>query len=243
MRGVLKLLSTIAILSLALGGPAAAQDAVDPIGSLLDQVDEETAESQGVVSASGAPAPAAPPAQTLPPATPTTLPTAPAYPYTPAPYSPPPPLSYAQPARPVLTEPVNIDDHGKTPEAPLNYVEQGYENRLRSSFASAQGMQGPMDGAWVLRAGSGQTLYTLLLVDKGVGTLEGAWRDPRRKGAVDASGFLSNIQQVGSELSASFYPRPGAGATMITLTPGTGGAWAGELSENGARTAVTLRRN
>lgn len=239
MRSVLKSLPTIVMAALLVAGPAAAQEAVDPIGSLLDQADEETAEGQGESPAAQAPA-APPPVQALPSSTP---PTAPAYPYIPAPYSPPPPLSYAPPARPILTEPVNIDEHDKTPEAPLNYVEQGYENRLRSSFASAQGMQGPMDGAWVLRAGSGQTLYTLLLVDKGLGMLEGAWRDPRRKGAVDASGFLSNIQRTGSEVSASFYPRPGAGATVVTLTPGVGGAWSGELSEAGARTAITLRRN
>ena len=246
MRGALKLLPTIVILALALGGPAAAQEAVDPIGSLLDQVDEETAEVQGESPAAATPTPvpaSPPPVQTLPPSTPTTLPAAPAYPYNPAPDSPPPPISYAPPARPVLTAPVNIDEHDKTPEAPLNYVERGYENRLRSSFASAQGMQGPMDGAWVLRAGSGQTLYTLVLVDRGLGMLEGAWRDPRRKGAVDASGFLSNIQRTGAEISASFYPRTGAGATMITLTPGVGGAWSGELVEDGARTSVSLRRN
>lgn len=232
MRGALKQLPIILVLALAAGGSAAAQDVVDPIGSLLDQVDEETAESRGVASEA-----APPPVQTLPPSAPVALPPA-AYPY-----SPPPPLSYAPPPRPALTEPVNIDDHGKSPEAPLNTVEQGYENRLRSSFASAQGMQGPLDGAWVLRAGSGQTLYSLLLVDKGLGSLEGAWRDPRRKGATDASGFLADISRIGDQVTASFYARPGASPSLLTLKPGVGGAWSGELAEGGTRTAVTLRRN
>ena len=93
-------------------------------------------------------------------------------------YAPPPPPASR---RPLLTAPVTVDEYDKTPEAPLNAVELGYESRLRSSFASAQGMQGPMDGAWVLRTRSGETLYSFLLVDKGGGTLEGAWRDPRRR--------------------------------------------------------------
>lgn len=214
----------------ALGSPVAAQDVVDPIGSLLDQVDEETAEAQGAVAAPVAP-----------PASPVVPPPAPAYPYNPAPaYVPPPPPA---PKRPLLSRPVNIDEHDKTPEAPLNPVERSYENRLRSSFASAQGMQGPLDGAWALRSRGGQTLYALQLVDKGLSQLEGAWRDPRRKGATEASGFLSDIYRSGAQLTLSFYPRPGAGAAVVTLNASSGGEWSGELSEGGDRTAVTLRRD
>lgn len=220
---------------LALGSPAAAQDVVDPIGSLLDQVDEETAEAQGAVAP---PAPVPAPA-VLPPAAPIALPAAPAYPYNPAPaYAPPP-----APKRPLLSRPVNIDEHDKTPEAPLNPIEKGYENRLRSSFASAQGMQGPLDGAWALRSRGGQTLYALQLVDKGLSQLEGAWRDPRRKGATEASGFLADIYRSGGQLTLSFYPRPGAGAAVVTLNASSGGEWSGELSEGGDRTAVTLKRD
>ena len=231
--------SAIGLLALAAASAAQAQDVVDPIGSILDQVDEETAETLG------APPPAAPAPEP-----------APAFPYSPAPAPPPAerpavvslPPAYAPPPppasrRPLLTAPVTVDEYDKTPEAPLNAVELGYESRLRSSFASAQGMQGPMDGAWVLRTRSGETLYSFLLVDKGGGTLEGAWRDPRRRGSPDASGFLVDIQRVGSQVTASFYPRPGAGVATLMLNPVSGGEWSGDLLEGRDRTAVTLRRN
>lgn len=235
--------SAIGLLALAAASAAQAQDVVDPIGSILDQVDEETAETLG------APPPAAPAPEPAPAA-------APAFPYSPAPAPPPAerpavvslPPAYAPPPPPVsrrprLTAPVTVDEYDKTPEAPLNAVELGYESRLRSSFASAQGMQGPMDGAWVLRTRSGETLYSFLLVDKGGGTLEGAWRDPRRRGSPDASGFLVEIQRVGSQVTASFYPRPGAGVATLMLNPVSGGEWSGDLLEGRDRTAVTLRRN
>ena len=223
--------SSIGLLALAAASAAQAQDVVDPIGSILDQVDEETAEALGAPPPSApAPAPAAP--------------AAPAYPYSPPAAAP----SYAPPAppaprRPLLSAPVTIDEYDKTPEAPLNAAELGYESRLRSSFASAQGMQGPMDGAWVLRARSGEMLYSFLLVDKGGGTLEGAWRDPRRRGTPEASGFLVDIQRVGAQVTASFYPRPGGGVATLMLNPGPGGEWSGDLLEGRDRTAVTLRRN
>lgn len=235
--------SAIGLLALAAASAAQAQDVVDPIGSILDQVDEETAETLG------APPPAAPAPEPAPAA-------APAFPYSPAPAPPPAerpavvslPPAYAPPPPPVsrrprLTAPVTVDEYDKTPEAPLNAVELGYESRLRSSFASAQGMQGPMDGAWVLRTRSGETLYSFLLVDKGGGTLEGAWRDPRRRGSPDASGFLVDIQRVGSQVTASFYPRPGAGVATLMLNPVSGAEWSGDLLEGRDRTAVTLRRN
>lgn len=158
--------SAIGLLALTAASAAQAQDVVDPIGSILDQVDEETAESLGAP-------PPAPPAPTAAPAYPYAppAPERPAVVSLPPTYTPPPPPA---PRRPLLSAPVTIDEYDKTPEGPLNAVERSYESRLRSSFASAQGMQGPMDGAWVLRARSGETLYSFLLVDKGGGTLEGA---------------------------------------------------------------------
>ncbi|CAN7167219.1 hypothetical protein LJR164_000253 [Phenylobacterium sp. LjRoot164] len=227
--------SAIGLLALTAASAAQAQDVVDPIGSILDQVDEETAESLGAP-------PPAPPAPTAAPAYPYAppAPERPAVVSLPPTYTPPPPPA---PRRPLLSAPVTIDEYDKTPEGPLNAVERSYESRLRSSFASAQGMQGPMDGAWVLRARSGETLYSFLLVDKGGGTLEGAWRDPRRRGTPEASGFLVDIQRVGAQVSASFYPRPGGGIATLMLNPGPGGEWSGDLLEGRDRTAVTLRRN
>jgi hypothetical protein len=171
-------------------------------------------------------------------------------PYTPrsvAPYNPAPgaysPQSYPRPPAPKLTAPVHVDEYDKTPEAPLNGAELGYETRLRSSFASAQGLQGPLDGAWMLTTTGGQPLYALLFVDKGQGLLEGAWRDPRRRGATDSSGFMVSVQRIGSQLRANFQSRPGAPPTTITLDPASGGTWSGVLDEAGTRTTVTLKRD
>lgn len=243
----LVLRASILLLVLA-GAPATAfaQDASDPIGNILDQV--------------GQPAPATPtpplpvPAPRAPPpavARPTPAPPVAApYPYGPRPqiaapyapsssaYAPPPPnLS------PSLAEPVFVDEYDRTPDRPMNSAEQGYENRMRSSFAAAQGMQGPLDGAWTLRSDAGQAVYTLLLVDKNNGRLEGAWRDPRRPGSRDSSGFLAAIQKIGTQLTASFYPSPGAGAVTLTLTPLGNGEWTGELTEGGARLGVVMSRD
>ena len=102
-------------------------------------------------------------------------------------------------------------------------------------------MQGPLDGSWSLKTG-GSELYDLQLVDTGSGKLEGAWRDPRRRGATDASGFIDTISRIGGQLTIRFTPRPGAEPIVITLTSASGG-WSGELTERGERRPVTMRRN
>lgn len=247
--------------------PVVAQDVVDPIGALLDNaLDEDQAEALGAPPPQQpapsvpvyAPTPATSPAYPYGPAsTSAPTPTSGPVPYTPgpvpytprpvAPYNPAPttyaPQTYSRAPAPKLSAPVHVDEYDKTPEAPLNPVELGYETRLRSSFASAQGMQGPLDGAWTLSTTGGQPLYSLLFVDKGRGQLEGAWRDPRRRGATDSSGFMAGVQRIGSELRASFQSRPGGPATTITLNPAASGTWTGVLDEAGTRTGVTLKRD
>lgn len=156
---------------------------------------------------------------------------------------PPPPTYIPPPAQPELTAPTYVDDAGRSPEAPASPVELSYEARLRSSFASAQGLQGPLDGAWTLRGGEGTALYSLQMVDSGLTPPEGAWRDPRRRGSTDSSGFLSNIQRTGGELIVTFYPRPGAGAATLVLNAAADGSWTGRLEEGGERRAVVLRRD
>ena len=236
-----------------------------------DQAEQAGAPPAPQAAPQPAPSPYAPAPYARPPAAATTYPyapvTAPApspsypprgpVPYTPspapytprsvAPYNPAPGAyssqSYARPPAPKLAAPVHVDEYDKTPEAPLNGAELGYETRLRSSFASAQGLQGPLDGAWMLSTTGGQPLYALLFVDKGQGLLEGAWRDPRRRGATDSSGFMASVQRIGSQLRANFQSRPGAPPTTITLDPAGGGTWSGVLDEAGTRTIVTLKRD
>ncbi len=204
--------------------PAVAQEA-DPIGALLD---------------SARPGPTSAPQQAPPLPYVYVQPT-----YSPPAYVPPvyvPPVYTPPPRRPQLTAPVHIDEIGKTPEAPLSITDLNYEARLMASFNSAQGMQGPLDGAWSLSGAEG-ALYELQMVDTGSGGLEGAWRDPRRRGAVDASGFIDSISRVGGQMTLRITPRFGAEPTLILLSAAPDGTWTGELNERGQHRAVTLKRN
>ncbi|WP_309644210.1 hypothetical protein [Phenylobacterium sp.] len=226
--------NAVLALVLALAAPVAAQEA-DPIAALLEQPSADP-----------------PPLATAPAADPETADAVAAEPAVtpvpgpipaPAPPAPRPPQVYMPPPQPPgLSAPTHVDETGRSPEAPPSTVDLSYEARMRSSFASAQGLQGPLDGAWTLR-GAGVALYTLQLVDTGLGTLEGAWRDPRRRGATDSSGFLALIQRNGGELAVSFYPRPGVGVATLQLNQTGDGSWSGYLEEAGERRSVILRRD
>ncbi len=152
-----------------------------------------------------------------------------------------PPPSPAAPPPPRLTAPVHIEETGKTPDAPPSPRDIAYDNRLRASFASAQSFQGPLEGGWTLAA-QGVDLYALQLVDRR-DRLEGVWRDVRRKGALDASGLVDDIQKVGGDVTLRFTPRPGAPTSVAVLHGGGDGRWSGELTEGTERRPVVLRRN
>ncbi|HEX3367731.1 hypothetical protein [Phenylobacterium sp.] len=149
------------------------------------------------------------------------------------------PKVYVPAPRPQLDAPVSIDDLSKTPDRPPEVRDLAYDARIRSSFASAQSFQGPLDGGWMLSA-DGQDLFALQLVDRR-DRLEGVWRDVRRKGALNASGLVDDLQRQGGELTVRFA-QPGAPATVATLHDAGDGQWRGELTEAGARHAVVLRR-
>ena len=221
----------VALLTCALAAPAAARE-VDAIGALLAQPatvnDEDAAERAGRPLAAPDPEPglvAPAPAGTL---TSAGLPTA--------------PIPYAAPARPQLTEPVHIDETGRTPDAPPRVQDLAYESRLRSSFASAQGFQGPLDGGWTLAVAGEGDLYALELVDRARGEVEGAWRDLRRKGALAGWGFVDDIVRSGGNLTLRFTPEAGGASAVATLRGGYGDAWTGELDEGGRKRPATLRR-
>lgn len=196
-----------------LAAPAArSQPAQDPIDALLrplpKDADVEEAED----------APVAPSAEQDP-----------GLPAGPQPYRP-----YAPPPHPTLTAPVFVHETGKNPDAPATPVEAAYDSRLRSSAASVQSFQGPMDGGWTLSAG-GQALYALQLTDR-AGAVEGAWRDLRRSGALDAYGFFDIVERTGGRLMFRF-----ADGIVAELHP-QGDRWTGELVEGGRREVVSLIR-
>ena len=207
----MRLLAALAFLLLG-SVPALAQEA-DPIGALLEQAptpspnDEDAAEAAGVPTTPPAPEPTA------------GLPTGPI------------PYSSATAAPSHLSSPVLLDERGRTPDAPPSVRDLAYESRLRSSFASAQGFQGALDGSFILSGPDGD-LYALELVDRSRGELEGAWRNLR----VPGSGFLDDFQRTGGEVTLRF------GAAVATLTGNPTGGWTGELVEAGRRQSVSLKR-
>ena len=205
------------------GAPVSAQDA-DPIADLLTHQDEEVPENE---------------AESLPDGPQPFVPTSPPPPaYTPPSYSP--PAYPPPPTRPPVTEPVFVDQLDRTPEAPPNSTDLSYEQRLRQSFAAAQGLQGAFDGAWTLRSPTGAVLYTLQIVDQGRGELGGSWLDPARKGSLEGSGFLEDVRQAGGQVTLQFTPRAGQRAYVTLSAAGAG--WTGQLEQGGDRIPVTLRR-
>jgi hypothetical protein len=149
--------------------------------------------------------------------------------------------SWSQPEWTQPSTPVFLDQPGRT-GAPPSYADAAYESRLRSSFLSAQGMKGPLEGGWVITEPGGGSLYHLQLVDSAGGFIEGAWRDLRRPGAINASGLIVNAMRTGGLLNLRFYPEGQRDAVTATLTATADGGWSGELIEGGRRQSVVLKR-
>ncbi|WP_337185443.1 hypothetical protein [Phenylobacterium sp.] len=137
------------------------------------------------------------------------------------------------PPRPPDVGPVFVHETGRSPGGPPTAEEAAYDARLKSSAEAIRAFQGPMEGAWALSAG-GHELYLLQLVDRD-GWIDGAWRDPRRPGAPDASGFIADVPR-GAELTLRFTEN-----AVAVLHP-SGGHWTGRLTEAGHSRSVTLSR-
>jgi hypothetical protein len=129
--------------------------------------------------------------------------------------------------------------------------EDARETAVRAAFDAAQARRGALDGRWRLSAGDGRTLYIFQFADPGrtpdprssspsVPVVEGAWRDPRRAGLPDSSGFLAGVERSGAALTVRFqdadHPR------IVTLRPGRGGDWAGTLEGEAPAQAVVMTR-
>lgn len=111
--------------------------------------------------------------------------------------------------------------------------EAAYDARLKASAGAVRAYQGPLDGGWVISV-DGVDLYALRLTDRD-GVVDGAWRDLRRPGALDASGFLHGATREGDLVTLRFGP-----ATLGLRSAPTG--WSGELTEGAAPRVATARR-
>jgi hypothetical protein len=138
----------------------------------------------------------------------------------------------------------HIDQSGVSPDGPMSWSGLSYEERIRASVAAAQGLQGPLDGRWILYGADGKQLFTFQLVDPagGRGPLEGVWRDLRRPAGSGAYGLVDSLRLDGATLVAVFNPHPPLPGVSLNLQALAGGQWSGEMTEDGARMSVTLRR-
>lgn len=253
------------LLSLSLAATAAgAQEATptspsstggDPIADILQSLPPDQSTDEGEPEAQGtAPSEAASALQSAPftpgaqPAVPilTPQPVAPASapqgyvratPYDPGAGA----LQPSAPSRPTLDRPVMLNETGRSPDGPPTPIDLGYEARIRGSAASAQGLQGPLDGGWTVRGPDGTAIYGFQLVDRGgYGPLEGAWRAIGGSGRV---GLIDSLDRQGSILTVRITRGYGKPVTVMTLTAGSDGSWMGDMSDESGTRPVTMRRN
>jgi len=233
--------------------PADAPTTDDPIGALLQDLPPDQSTDMDVEEPAPQALPAAPTPSLPVPIAPMTLPppkrdpapvvTSPASPPAAAPYvyTPPAPLVIPRPPRPTLDRPVMIGETGRSPDGPPTEIDIGYESRLRSSFQSAQGLQGPLDGGWTIRAHDGAALYGLQLVDKGYGYMaEGAWRLMNGSGKV---GLIDSLDRQSTILTIRITRSYGKQPAVLTLTQNADGSWTGDLNDEAGTRPVTMKRN
>lgn len=210
--------AVLLILSLAAPSLAAAQAQPDVIGSILDAPPRTTPAVPEEPDTAAQPVTRQPDLEA-------------GLPSGPQPYAPPPPK---------LDRPVQLEETGRSPDTP-SVRDLAYDSRIRSSFAAAQRFQGPLDGEWTLSAAGAGDLYAFKLSDRGRGEVEGAWRDLRRKGALDGSGFIDEVARTDTDVVLKFRPE-GAAAVTVTLQNAVGAIWPGQLVQGGQTQTVSLRK-
>ena len=125
------------------------------------------------------------------------------------------------------------------PDPPQDAPDQ--EGAVAAAYQAAEAMQGPLDGLWRLQSAGGRTLYIFSLSDAGDAPaplaaspdhpgVEGAWRDPGRTGAPDASGFIDSVRRQGDWLQIRFVEGADKRPETVTLRAGQTGRWSGELA-------------
>lgn len=142
----------------------------------------------------------------------------------------------------VRDRPTLVDELGVTPEYPLSPVALGYDTRIRASSDAAEGLQGPLDGAWNIVGADGRTLVVLQLVDPGDGSgrLEGAWRDLMTPDGVEPVGLIDSLARGPGDLTIRFTPRGGA-EVVLRVRPDASGAWSGELTAGDQVIVVSMK--
>lgn len=131
------------------------------------------------------------------------------------------------PRRRPLTAPVTVDAYRGSYEATPTDIEIAYEQGVASAEQRADQTAGPLDGLWRISDAGGQVLYEVLLMDPGVGAVEGGWRSGREAGGAVSDGRTLTLEDDG-------------GGVIVLERAGEG--WRGRLTVDGRTRAVTITR-
>ncbi len=134
------------------------------------------------------------------------------------------------PRRRPLTAPVTVDAYDGAYEATPTDIEVAYDQGVASAERRADQTAGPLDGLWRISDADGRALYDVLLMDPGVGPVEGGWRDGR-----DGGGAVSD----GRTLTLEGLPEGGVGVIGLERA---GEGWRGRLTVDGRSRSVTITR-
>jgi hypothetical protein len=120
---------------------------------------------------------------------------------------------------------------------------EAYDQQVRRDALSAEALQGPLDGGFVLSRPGGPPLYAFQLVDPRVGDagLEGAWRKLVRRPHPRDFGFVGLMAHDGPQLVLRFDERPGR-LVVVTVQPQEDGLWRGRMWRLGFTRPVILRK-
>jgi hypothetical protein len=111
--------------------------------------------------------------------------------------------------------------------------------RIASSYAAAQALQGELDGIWDLRDLAGRQIYSFAIVDPPGGLrIEAVWQTPRPVSGDQASGTAQIALTRDLRLTFSDLDGP----VDVRLHRSANRAWTGRLVEGGRSRRVVLRR-
>jgi hypothetical protein len=125
-----------------------------------------------------------------------------------------------------LTAPVTVDAYDRSYEATPTDLEIAYDQGVASAELRTDQTAGPLDGFWRIEDAEGRPLYDVVLMDRGVGPVEGGWRNGRDGGGAASDGRTLTLE--------------GGGGTIVLERAGSG--WRGQLSLDGRTRPVILTR-
>jgi hypothetical protein len=134
-------------------------------------------------------------------------------------------------SRAPLTAPVDIDAYRHSYETSPTDSTLAYDQGVDQAEISMDARMGPLDGRWRVRDAADAELMVLILVDRGDGAVEGAWRS----GGDD--GLIPRTPLAGSDVTLQL----GDGDALHLARTAAG--WTGALTTDGVTRPVTAAQD